>query len=91
MLPGCCFAKRDFNPGEVIFTELPTLAAVPSIDRPLWEALSEINQEDPLDLPPVWHLAALYSLTKLSKSEQQVILEKWVPGKYSQNVEAHSK
>ncbi|XP_055388444.1 uncharacterized protein LOC129617011 [Condylostylus longicornis] len=78
----CCFARRDFAPGEIIFIELPTLAAIPSIDTPLWEKLSEINEEEALDLPPIWHLAALYSLTKLPKSEQRVLLEKWVPGEF---------
>lgn len=77
---GCCFAKHDYRPGDVIFSELPTLAATPSLDPPLWEALTALNKEEPLDLPPIWHLAALYSLTKLPRTQKQVILEKWVPG-----------
>lgn len=75
----CVFAKKTFRPGDIIFIETPTLVAIPSIAPELWERLQELNAEAPFDLPPVWHLAALYALTQLSRNKQNVILDKWVP------------
>jgi hypothetical protein len=79
---GCVVAKQIFQPGEIIFIELPTLVAIPSMAPDLWEQLQELNAETPLELPPIWHLASLYALTKFSVRKQNIILDKWVPGNF---------
>lgn len=75
----CLFAKHATLPGEILFVESPVLAAVPSVDHQLWEALQRVNEEEALSLPPVWHLAAIVSLTRLDLTSQKIIMNKFVP------------
>ncbi|CBZ55580.1 hypothetical protein NCLIV_060040 [Neospora caninum Liverpool] len=75
----CLYTKHDLEPGAIIFVETPVLVAIPSLDEELWSALTEINDEEALELPPVWHLAAICSLTMLDDEKKQICLDKWVP------------
>lgn len=75
----CLFARSAARPGDVIFVEDPVLAAIPSINPEIWHILTTMNEEEPLALPPVWHLAAITSLTTLSLSSQRIINNKFVP------------
>eukprot|EP01056_Protomagalhaensia_sp_Gyna25_P005109 Protomagalhaensia_sp_Gyna_25__5108@NODE_58_length_5893_cov_92_436112_g43_i0_p2_GENE_NODE_58_length_5893_cov_92_436112_g43_i0NODE_58_length_5893_cov_92_436112_g43_i0_p2_ORF_typecomplete_len551_score113_56SET/PF00856_28/2_4e03SET/PF00856_28/2_9e11SET/PF00856_28/3_8e03TPR_12/PF13424_6/0_17TPR_12/PF13424_6/81AAA_13/PF13166_6/0_14Elf1/PF05129_13/0_4NOB1_Zn_bind/PF08772_11/0_72_NODE_58_length_5893_cov_92_436112_g43_i010782730 len=75
----CLFARRAFKPGDIIFVESPVLAAIPSVNPELWTILKELNDEEPLNLPPIWHLGAVTSLTKLDLTGQRAVQEKFVP------------
>lgn len=75
----CLYTRNALVPGEVIFIEKPVLVAVPSINPELWELLTELNNETAFDLPPIWHLAALCSMTQLNEEGYQICMDKWVP------------
>ncbi|KFG31730.1 apical complex lysine methyltransferase [Toxoplasma gondii p89] len=75
----CLYTKHDLEPGSIIFVETPVLVAIPSLDEELWSVLTEINDEEALELPPVWHLAAICSLTMLDDEKKKICLDKWVP------------
>eukprot|EP00923_Selenidium_pygospionis_P020981 GHVN01036200.1.p1 GENE.GHVN01036200.1~~GHVN01036200.1.p1 ORF type:complete len:556 (-),score=132.48 GHVN01036200.1:555-2222(-) len=75
----CLHSKIDLKPGEIIFVESPVMVAIPSVDPLLWTQLSALHEEVAMDLPPIWHLAALCSLTKLPDKKMQIIADKWVP------------
>eukprot|EP01053_Blabericola_migrator_P013239 Blabericola_migrator_1__13238@NODE_91_length_14555_cov_140_209277_g81_i0_p2_GENE_NODE_91_length_14555_cov_140_209277_g81_i0NODE_91_length_14555_cov_140_209277_g81_i0_p2_ORF_typecomplete_len479_score73_37SET/PF00856_28/2_4e10SET/PF00856_28/3_7e03NOB1_Zn_bind/PF08772_11/1_4_NODE_91_length_14555_cov_140_209277_g81_i040445480 len=75
----CLFARMAFKPGDIIFVEAPVLAAIASVNPELWVILKELNEEEPLNLPPIWHLGAITSLTKLDLAGQRAVQEKFVP------------
>jgi len=75
----CLYTRKDLNPGDIIFIESPVLVAVPSLNPDLWSMLSELNDTNTMELPPVWHLAAICSLTMLEQRGRQIIADKWVP------------
>ncbi|PFH34910.1 apical complex lysine methyltransferase [Besnoitia besnoiti] len=75
----CLYTKHDLEPGSIIFVETPVLVAIPSLDEELWALLSELNEEEAFELPPVWHLAAICSLTMLDDEKKNICLDKWVP------------
>lgn len=74
----CAFATRDYTAGSVIYVESPTCVAIPSLAPDYWEILERMNEEAPFSYPPVWQLAALYSLTRMSEEDQGILLNKWV-------------
>ncbi|KAF8820658.1 apical complex lysine methyltransferase [Cardiosporidium cionae] len=75
----CLFAKHDFPPGSIVLVELPVLVAIPSLNYDLWYRLVEIHDAEELQLPPIWHLAAICSLTMLDETKKNICLDKWVP------------
>eukprot|EP01071_Lankesteria_metandrocarpae_P013147 Lankesteria_metandrocarpae@DN673_c0_g1_i1.p1 len=75
----CLYTKNAREPGDIIFVENPVMVAVPSLNKKLWTVLEELNEEKEFSLPPIWHLAALCSLTMLPKASRDIILDKWVP------------
>lgn len=75
----CLYTRGPRKPGEIIFVEQPLLVAVPALNAPLWELLTRLHEEQPLELPPIWHLAALCSLTEMEEDALAACLEKWVP------------
>ncbi|XP_026191250.1 uncharacterized protein LOC34620772 [Cyclospora cayetanensis] len=80
----CLYTRNALAPGEVIFVERPVLVAVPSLNPELWDLLNELNGETAFELPPIWHLAALCSLTMLDEEAFNVCLDKWVPDEDSE-------
>ncbi|KAL8454314.1 hypothetical protein Emag_001473 [Eimeria magna] len=75
----CLYTRSSLAPGEVIFVEKPVLVAVPSLNPELWDLLTTLNEEAAFDLPPIWHLAALSSLTSLGEEGFKICMDKWVP------------
>ncbi|PHJ22318.1 apical complex lysine methyltransferase [Cystoisospora suis] len=75
----CLYTKHDLEPGSIIFVETPVLVAIPSLNEELWNVLTELNEEEAFELPPVWHLAALCSLLMLDDDKKKICLDKWVP------------
>lgn len=75
----CLYTKKALSPGEIIFVEAPVLVAIPSLNPELWNVLKELNEAEAFELPPIWHLAAICSLTMVEFSKQQMVDEKWVP------------
>ncbi|KAL8446569.1 hypothetical protein Emed_005023 [Eimeria media] len=75
----CLYTRSALAPGEVIFVEKPVLVAVPSLNPELWDLLTTLNEEAAFDLPPIWHLAALSSLTSLGEEGFKICMDKWVP------------
>ncbi|KAL8437412.1 hypothetical protein ACSSS7_001007 [Eimeria intestinalis] len=78
----CLYTRSSLVPGEVIFVEKPVLVAVPSLNPELWDLLTTLNEEAAFDLPPIWHLAALSSLTSLGEEGFKICMDKWVPETY---------
>lgn len=75
----CLYTRSFLAPGEVIFIEKPVLVAVPSLNTELWELLTTLNNESAFELPPIWHLAALCSMTMLEEEGFRICMDKWVP------------
>lgn len=75
----CLYSRTNLKPGDIIFIEKPVMVAVPSLDRLLWKELSRLHAESPMELPPIWHLAALCSLTKLKPVKRDIVGDKWIP------------
>jgi len=75
----CLFTRDSKAPGDIIFIEDPVMVAVPSIEPKLWKQLVSLNQKKAFALPPVWHLAAICSITQLDKTGRDIIRSKWVP------------
>ncbi|KAK6589759.1 SET domain [Cryptosporidium xiaoi] len=75
----CLFARKCFNPGDIIFAESPILVVTPEISPELSEFLEDMNSKETFTLPPLWHVAALCSLTMLDEDEKAACLDKWVP------------
>ncbi|KAH8738942.1 SET domain protein [Cryptosporidium ryanae] len=75
----CLFAKKCFNPGDIIFAESPILVVTPELSPELSEFLENMNSKETFTLPPLWHVAALCSLTMLDEDEKAACLDKWVP------------
>eukprot|EP00400_MALV-I_sp_L67-5_P000797 gene797-1043_t len=75
----CLYTKIPLDPGQVIFVESPMLTSTPSLDKEVWDILNKCQKEQPMDLPPVWHMAALYTLSQLPKDVVDICLDKWVP------------
>lgn len=75
----CLYTRSSLAPGEVIFIEKPVLVAVPSLNTELWELLTTLNNETAFELPPIWHLAALCSMTMLEEEGFKICMDKWVP------------
>eukprot|EP01068_Selenidium_serpulae_P017625 Selendium_serpulae@DN6391_c0_g1_i1.p1 len=75
----CLYSRTNLKPGDIIFIEKPVMVAVPGLDKALWKELSKLHEESPMELPPIWHLAALCSITKLKTSKRDIIGDKWIP------------
>ncbi|KAF7459344.1 apical complex lysine methyltransferase [Cryptosporidium felis] len=75
----CLYAKKSFNPGDIIFAESPLLVVTPELAPELSEFLEEMNSKETFTLPPLWHVAALCTLTMLEEEEKAICLDKWVP------------
>lgn len=75
----CLYTRSALDPGEIIFIEKPVLVAVPSLNPELWDLLTTLNNEQAFDLPPIWHLAALCSMTTLGEEGYKICMDKWVP------------
>lgn len=65
----------------MIFVEKPLLVVVPSLDPKLWDALTSLHENWPLDRIPSLYFAALVSLFHLDQPTIQIILDKFVPDK----------
>lgn len=75
----CLFSRVDLNPGDIVFVENPTFVAIKDFHPELFKQFEIINNRKPLELPPVWHFAALCVLTMLPRRAMEVCLQKWVP------------
>ncbi|KAJ1610237.1 SET domain protein [Cryptosporidium canis] len=75
----CLYARKCFNPGDVIFAESPLLVVTPELAPELSEFLEDMNSKETFTLPPLWHVAALCTLTMLEEEDKAICLDKWVP------------
>jgi len=75
----CLFTRRALAPGTVVYKEEPLLVALPSLDAQLWDKLVKVNEDKPLELPPIWHFAALYSLQYMSQRDLHKCFDKCIP------------
>ncbi|OII77770.1 hypothetical protein cand_014090 [Cryptosporidium andersoni] len=80
----CLYARKSFNPGDIIFAENPILVVTPDIAQEMYDFLEELNESETFSLPPLWHLAALCTLTMLDEETKQACLDKWVPDPYAE-------
>ena len=63
----------------MVFVESPMLTSTPDLDPETWSVLNKVHEEQNMELPPVWHLAAIYTLKDLSKEIIDICMDKWVP------------
>ena len=65
----------------MIYVESPLLISLPTCTQDLWNAIANAValSEIPLELPQVWHYAALLSLKTLSSLTLERAKRKWVP------------
>ncbi|TRY52263.1 SET domain containing protein [Cryptosporidium tyzzeri] len=75
----CLYARKSFNPGDIIFAESPLLVVTPELAPELSEFLEDMNSKETFTLPPLWHVAALCTLTMLEEEDKAICLDKWVP------------
>uniref|UniRef100_A0A0G4H3T6 SET domain-containing protein n=1 Tax=Chromera velia CCMP2878 TaxID=1169474 RepID=A0A0G4H3T6_9ALVE len=75
----CLYAAVDLEPGDIVFIESPNFVSVPSLDPRLFEDLKAVHAEYPMELPPVWHFAALASIKFLDDVRLQICKDKWTP------------
>eukprot|EP00388_Colpodella_angusta_P017410 GDKJ01043021.1.p1 GENE.GDKJ01043021.1~~GDKJ01043021.1.p1 ORF type:complete len:546 (-),score=82.72 GDKJ01043021.1:260-1897(-) len=75
----CLFTRVDLSPGEIVFIENPTFVAIKDFHPELFRQFEIIHKRKGLELPPVWHFAALCVLTMLPRHAMDVCLNKWVP------------
>lgn len=76
----CLFTNEARDPGQVIFVEAPILVALPETNQKLWERLTKLHEERPLNLGTVtFHFAALLSQLQLDPPSIDIILDKYVP------------
>lgn len=75
----CMFTRRHVAAGDVIFVEAPLFVILPDMYKELWEVLTAIHAEQPLELAPIWHLAALASLIFGGIEKRKKMLLKWAP------------
>lgn len=79
----CMFTRRHVAAGDVIFVEAPLFVILPDMYKELWEVLTAIHAEQPLELAPIWHLAALASLIFGGIEKRKKMLLKWAPGGFN--------
>mmetsp|Transcript_84580 Transcript_84580/g.192787 ORF Transcript_84580/g.192787 Transcript_84580/m.192787 type:complete len:516 (-) Transcript_84580:111-1658(-) len=75
----CLFTRDRKSPGGLIFVEKPICAALPSKHPQLWQAITAINEQHPLDLGPGWHFAAAVSILDMDEEATRLALDKWAP------------
>lgn len=76
----CLFTNEGCDPGNVVFIERPTLVALPAMAPKIWEHLTKLHEEQPLNLGTVtFHFAALMSQLNLDPMSIDIILDKYVP------------
>ncbi|KAK9172947.1 SET domain protein [Cryptosporidium meleagridis] len=80
----CLYARKCFNPGDIIFAESPLLVVTPELAPELSEFLEDMNSKETFTLPPLWHVAALCTLTMLEEEDKAICLDKWVPDPFAE-------
>eukprot|EP01069_Polyplicarium_translucidae_P007384 Polyplicarium_translucidae@DN3101_c0_g1_i1.p1 len=78
----CLFAARSFKPGEAIVTEAPIFVALATENPDLFERITAISDEEALELPPIWHFAALHTLLFMEPEKRRQIATKWIPEEF---------
>lgn len=76
----CLFTNEACEPGQVVFVEGPILVALPAMSQKLFDCLTKLHEEKPLNLGTVtFHFAALLSQLMLDAVSIDIILDKYVP------------
>ncbi|KAF4658542.1 hypothetical protein FOZ61_005531 [Perkinsus olseni] len=79
----CMFSRMDeddvIHPGEIVFAESPLQIVTPDTCPILYEWLKEEEASVSLELPIVWHMAALSSLLFLHEDKLVRCYDKWAP------------
>ncbi|ORM39484.1 Acyl-CoA-binding domain-containing protein 6 [Babesia sp. Xinjiang] len=74
----CMFSKNGYEPGELILIERPLFVIVPDSNPDLWKTLNTLNEQQTLQLSPLWHQAALVTILTGTKEKLDIMQNKWV-------------
>lgn len=76
----CLFTNEACDPGQIVFIERPTQVALPCLSQNLWNHMTELHEEQPLNLGTItFHFAGLLSQLLLDPMSLDIVIDKFVP------------
>ncbi|GFE54250.1 apical complex lysine methyltransferase, putative [Babesia ovis] len=74
----CMYTRNGYEPGELILVEQPLFVITPGSNEDLWKTLNRLNEQQPLQLSPLWHQAALVTILTGTEEKIAIMKGKWV-------------